>query len=68
MTKTAARRLTETICRGARVPAGKSQIILWDSVLTGLGLRCLPGGSRTWIFSYRPWTRPSWRPAREAAE
>jgi Arm DNA-binding domain len=53
MTKTTARRLTEIVCRRAAVPAGKSQTILWDSVVTGLGLRCLSGGTKTWIYAYR---------------
>jgi len=53
MTKIAARRLTETVCRGARVQSDKSQIVVWDSVVTGLGLRCLSGGTKTWIYAYR---------------
>jgi integrase len=35
------------------VPSGKSQVILWDSTVTGLGLRCLSGGTKTWIYAYR---------------
>ncbi|MCG2644288.1 MULTISPECIES: tyrosine-type recombinase/integrase [Bradyrhizobium] len=53
MSKSKAQKLSTAICRKTGVPAGKSQIILWDSVVTGLGLRCLSGGSRTWIFAYR---------------
>jgi integrase len=53
MTKTTARRLTETICRSTEITAEKSQIILWDTVVTGLGLRCLASGAKTWIYAYR---------------
>ena len=34
-------------------PQGKSQIVLWDTLVTGLGLRCLPSGAKTWVFAYR---------------
>src|SRR5262245_21873818 len=46
-------KITESMARSAAVPEGKRQIILWDGAVTGLGLRCLPGGGRTWIFVYR---------------
>ena len=26
---------------------------LWDGAVTGLGLRCLAGGTKTWVFVYR---------------
>ena len=35
------------------VPSGKSQIIVWDGAVTGLGLRCLSGGAKTWVYVYR---------------
>ena len=53
MSKPATGKLTEATCRAARVPQGKSQIVLWDTLVTGLGLRCLPSGAKTWIFAYR---------------
>ena len=53
MGKSARRKLTEAMCRDAIVPAGKAQIILWDGAVTGLGLRCLRGGAKTWIYVYR---------------
>ena len=53
MSKPATGKLTEARCRAARVPPGKPQIVLWDSLVTGLGLRCLPSGAKTWIFAYR---------------
>src|SRR4051812_42804180 len=46
-------KLTEAMCRSAVVPSGKSQMILWEGAVRGLGLRCLSGGSRTWIYIYR---------------
>lgn len=36
------------------VPAGKSQTVLWDGMVTGLGLRLRLGGSKAWVFVYRP--------------
>ena len=47
-------KLTEAIIRAAVVAAGKSQVVMWDGAVVGLGVRCLKGGTRTWIFVYRP--------------
>jgi hypothetical protein len=38
----------------ATVPAGVRQLMLWDSAVPGLGVRCLPGGTKTFIYRYRP--------------
>jgi integrase len=38
----------------AGVPAGKSEAVLWDSVVTGLGMRERATGAIAWIFVYRP--------------
>lgn len=38
----------------ATVPEGKRQLVLWDSVVPGLGVRCLRGGTKTFIYRYRP--------------
>jgi hypothetical protein len=38
----------------AGVPAGKSEAWLWDSAVTGLGLRMRLTGSVSWLFVYRP--------------
>jgi integrase len=46
-------KLTQAMCEGAKVPKGKSQYVLWDGTVTGLGLRCLPGGAKTWVYVYR---------------
>src|SRR5262245_61453341 len=48
------RKLTETMAHMAVVPIGKTQTILWDSAVTGFGLRCLAGGAKTWVLVYRP--------------
>ncbi len=38
----------------AGAPAGKSEAVLWDSAVTGLGLRARATGSTAWVFVYRP--------------
>lgn len=38
----------------AGVPVGKSEAWLWDSAVTGLGLRMRLTGSVSWLFVYRP--------------
>src|SRR5262245_57651491 len=49
----ARRKLTEAVARSVALPAGKTHMILWDDAMTGLGLRCLPGGAKTWVYVYR---------------
>jgi integrase len=53
MAKSPKPKLTERMCRDAAVREGKAQAILWDGAVTGLGLRCLPGGAKTWVYVYR---------------
>jgi len=48
------RKLTETALSRARVPANQRQLFLWDSAVTGFGVRTLPSGSKTFWFMYRP--------------
>jgi integrase len=48
------RPLTRNRIEKAKVPHGTSQIMLWDTVVSGFGVRCLPGGSKTFVFRYRP--------------
>jgi integrase len=36
------------------VPDGKTQTVLWDGAVTGLGLRLRLGGAASWTFQYRP--------------
>jgi integrase len=48
------RSLTKGRIEKAKVPPGTGQIMLWDAIVSGFGVRCLPGGSRTFVFRYRP--------------
>jgi integrase len=36
-----------------KIPAGKSDHIVFDDDITGFGIRLREGGSRTWIYQYR---------------
>src|SRR5262249_61250680 len=54
-----AEKLTETRIAGAKVPPGKAQAFLWDTVVRGLGVRILSTGLRTFWFMYRPAGGPS---------
>src|SRR5262245_9456927 len=47
-------KLTDAAVSRARVPAGKRQAFLWDTTVTGFGVRILPSGSKTFWFQYRP--------------
>jgi integrase len=47
-------RLTESLIAKAVVPPGKDESWLSDGVVPGLVVRCLPGGSKTYYFWYRP--------------
>jgi hypothetical protein len=46
--------LTKSRIEKAKVPSGISQLMLWDAIVSGFGVRCLPGGSKTFVFRYRP--------------
>jgi integrase len=46
-------KLTATIISKLKLPAGKSDWIVFDDDLPGFGLRLREGGSRTWIAQYR---------------
>jgi integrase len=46
--------VTKTRIEKAKVPQGADQLMLWDSVVSGFGVRCLPGGSKTFVYRYRP--------------
>lgn len=46
-------KLTDAIARQASLPPGRNDFIIWDSDVTGLGLR-LRTKARTWILVYRP--------------
>jgi integrase len=47
-------KLTENRIARAKVPPGKTQAFLWDTAVTGFGVRILAGGSKTFWFQYRP--------------
>ena len=47
--------LTKSRIEKAKVPPGTGQIMLWDAIVSGFGVRCLPGGSKTFVFRYRPY-------------
>jgi integrase len=46
--------LTRSRIEKATVPPGAGQLMLWDSFVAGFGVRCLPGGSKTFVYRYRP--------------
>jgi len=46
--------LTKTRIEKAKVLPRAHQLMLWDSVVSGFGVRCLPGGSKTFVYRYRP--------------
>jgi integrase len=50
----ASKKLTEATAQNAKVPPGKSRVILWDGAVTGLGLRCSKSGSKAFVLMYRP--------------
>jgi integrase len=47
------RPLTKTKIERAKVPPGARQLMLWDTIV-GFGVRCLPGGGKTFVYRYRP--------------
>src|SRR6516225_11621372 len=46
-------RLTIKEAAGLKLPAGKSDHIVFDDDIPGFGIRLREGGSRTWIYQYR---------------
>ena len=46
-------KLTDAIVANAQLPDGSREAVLWDSDVTGFGLR-VRSGSKTWIVFYRP--------------
>jgi hypothetical protein len=45
--------LTDAVARSAALPAGKSDVIIFDDKQAGFGLRIRAGGKRMWICQYR---------------
>src|SRR5262245_660190 len=54
MTMAKATKLTERAITKTRLGPQQKQVVLWDSAVTGFGVRILAGGSRTFWFQYRP--------------
>jgi integrase len=46
-------KLTDALVAKAALPAGVTDMVLWDSDVSGFGLRIRPAG-KTWILAYRP--------------
>ncbi|MER8374410.1 integrase family protein [Mesorhizobium sp. M1406] len=46
-------KLTDAVVARAALPPGRSEAVIWDTEVTGFGLR-LRGGARTYIVAYRP--------------
>lgn len=46
-------RLTDAVASAAELGPGQIDQVIWDSELTGFGLRLRPGG-KSWIIAYRP--------------
>lgn len=46
-------RITDAVVRNTTLPEGKSDIVVWDTDVTGFGLRVRPAG-KSWILAYRP--------------
>lgn len=46
-------KLTDAVASNATLPEGRSEIVFWDSEVTGFGLR-VRAKSKTWIVYYRP--------------
>jgi integrase len=46
-------KLTQAAARALKLPAGKSEAIIFDDEIPGFGLRLRAGGSRTWVVQYK---------------
>jgi integrase len=46
-------RLTDAVIAPLTVPAGKAEIIVFDDLLSGFGIRIRRGGSRRFIYQYK---------------
>lgn len=46
-------KLTDAVVERAALPPGKAEAVVWDSDVTGFGLR-LRGAAKTFVVSYRP--------------
>lgn len=46
-------KLTDAAVARAQLPEGRSDLVVWDTEVTGFGLRIRPSG-KSWIVAYRP--------------
>ncbi len=46
-------KITDTVVERAALPEGKSEFMIWDTEVTGFGLR-LRGEAKSYVISYRP--------------
>jgi integrase len=46
-------KLTDSLCKGATCPTGKTQEDFWDTQEPGLGLRVTSAGRKTWCWRFR---------------
>ena len=46
-------RLTDANVARLKLPEGKSELLVFDDMLPGFGVRLRAGGKRTWIVQYR---------------
>ena len=56
-------KLTDAVVASAVLPRGKNEAVIWDTEVTGFGLR-LRAGARTYILTYRPRGKGRAAPAR----
>jgi integrase len=72
-------KLTDRTANKPELPAGKTDLIVFDEDISGFGLRIREGGSRAWIFQYShsgrtrritlgPWPKISAATARQLVE
>jgi hypothetical protein len=50
-------KLSNASIAGLTLPAGKSELLVFDDTLPGFGIRIRAGGKRTWIAQYRVGTK-----------
>ena len=46
-------KFNKTNASQVELPAGKTEIVVFDDDVPGFGLRVRAGGSRMWVFQYR---------------
>jgi hypothetical protein len=46
-------KLTDSAVSGIKLTQGKSELIVFDEILPGFGVRIRAGGKRSWVVQYR---------------